>query len=512
MFNLEMAKKKTESPGTSNTAEAGSGILKAGRRIERYRTAALVVVQIALILVVFAQLNYLSCRRHSTWDLTQNRRFTISDTTRTYLESLGSEVNIVMAFLGTSDLHSEVKGLVAEYDRVGGDRVSAEFLDLSRSRARLAELKDKYQLQFGGDQIVIFGESGRIKTISAEELVSRDSNSGRVVEFKGEEVLTSALLEVTEQRQRKIYLITGDRRAEELVQIASQLQPLANSQNARLEGLALEGREEIPDDADALFFPGNSEDLTERELGLVRNFWNEMRGGLVIFLDPNAETPNLNSLLREHGVAPRGDRVLSVVSIPGVAARRTYDIPVSFLPGAGPTRDLSALAVRLAGQTQSIEVLFEDDLLLAENIRPLPLMVASAGFWGETEFQAEEVSFNPDIDHGQPEPVFTAGSVQKGTPGDPDFLKGSSRLVVVGNPNLISPDGNTAKVSADFTMAAINWVMNREELMGISPRKPTFFTLNISPDKVALLQTLVILVLPGAAMILGGFVWMRRRV
>ncbi|MEQ1839659.1 MAG: hypothetical protein ABL994_04550, partial [Verrucomicrobiales bacterium] len=146
------------------------------------------------------------------------------------------------------------------------------------------------------------------------------------------------------------------------------------------------------------------------------------------------------------------------------------------------------------------------------NIRPLPLMVASAGFWGETEFQAEEVSFNPDIDHGQPDPVFTAGSVQKGAPGDPDFLKGSSRLVVVGNPNLISPDGNTAKVSADFTMAAINWVMNREELMGISPRKPTFFTLNISPDKVALLQTLVILVLPGAAMILGGFVWMRRRV
>jgi len=507
-----MAKKETESPGASDAAEAGSGILKAGRRIERYRTAALVVVQIVLILVVFAQLNYLSCRRHSTWDLTQNRRFTISDTTRTYLESLGSEVNIVMAFLGTSDLHSEVKGLVAEYDRVGGDRVTAEFLDLSRSRARLAELKDKYQLQFGGDQIVIFGESGRIKTISAEELVSRDSNSGRVVEFKGEEVLTSALLEVTEQRQRKIYLITGDRRAEELVQIASQLQPLANSQNARLEGLALEGREEIPDDADALFFPGNSEDLTERELGLVRNFWNEMRGGLVIFLDPNAETPNLNSLLREHGVAPRGDRVLSVVSIPGVAARRTYDIPVSFLPGVGPTRDLSALAVRLAGQTQSIEVLFEDDLLLAENIRPLPLMVASAGFWGETEFQAEEVSFNPDIDHGQPEPVFTAGSVQKGIPGDPDFLKGSSRLVVVGNPNLISPDGNTAKVSADFTMAAINWVMNREELMGISPRKPTFFTLDISPDKVALLQTLVILVLPGAAMILGGFVWMRRRV
>lgn len=506
-----MAKKEKRSPENPRGRAGGEELSRADRRLGRYRTAGLVAAQIVLTLIVFLQLNYLGCRRHSTWDLTQNSRFTISDTTKNYLGSLGSEVSIVMAFLGTSDLHSEVKGLIAEYDRVGGDAVSAEYLDLSRSRARLAELKDKHQLQFSGDQIVIFGESGRIKTITAEELVNRDSNSGRVVEFKGEEVLTAALLEVTEQRQRKIYLITGDRRADELVQIATQLQPLVNAQNARLESLVLEGREEIPDDADALLFPGNSEDLTERELELVRGYWDEKSGGLVIFLDPNAATPNLNSLLRAHGVAPQADRVLSVVSIPGVAARRTYDVPVSLMPGPGPTRDLPALTTRLEGQTQSIEVLYEDDLLRSENIRPLPLMVAASGFWGETDYQSEDVSFNPDIDRGQPDPVFTAASVEKGQPGDADLVKGSSRLVVVGNANLISPEGNTAKVSADFTMAAVNWVMDREELMGISPRRPTFFTLNISPDKVALLQSLIIMVLPGLALILGGFVWMRRR-
>src|SRR5690606_36436844 len=96
----------------------------------RYRTAALVALQALLILVVFLQVNYLSCRRHSTWDLTQNRRFTVSDTTRRYLASLGGEVRLVMAFLGTSDLHSEVRGLVVEYDRIGGDAVTAEYLDL----------------------------------------------------------------------------------------------------------------------------------------------------------------------------------------------------------------------------------------------------------------------------------------------------------------------------------------------------------------------------------------------
>ena len=507
----KMAEKEIEKSGSDQPNSERATLSRAGRRIERFRTGALVVVQVILIFVVFLQLNYLSCRRHSTWDLTQNRRFTVSDTSRQFLEGLGSEVNIVMAFLGTSELYSEVKGLVAEYDRLGGDAVSAEYLDLSRSRTRLAELKDRHQLQFAGDQVVIFGESGRIKTITVEEMVNRDANTGRVVEFAGEEALTAALLEVTEQRQRKIYLITGDRRADEIVPIAAQLEPLANVQNARIEGLSLEGREIIPDDADALFFPGNSEDISDRELGMVRDFWNGGKGGIVAFLDPNADTPNLNTLLRECGLAPQGDRVLSVVSIPGVAARRTYEVPVTLLPGPGPTRDFPALSFRMGGQTQSIEVLYDDDLLLSENIRPRPLMVASAGYWGETDFQSEEISFNPDLDHGTPNPVFISGSVEKGVPGDANLSKGSSRLVVVGNANLISPDGNTVKVAADFTMASINWVMNLESLMGITPRNPTSFTLNVSPDKIALLQSTLVLLLPGIALILGGFVWMRRR-
>jgi hypothetical protein len=506
-----MAKSEKNAPKTRSRRAGIASWSGARRLLERGKTALLVIVQIVLIVIVFFQLNYLGCRRHTAWDLTQNKRFTVSETSRQVLEGLGTEVRIVMAFVGNSELHAEVKGLVGEYDRLGGDRVVAEYLDLSRSRTRLGELRDRHGIEFTGDQLVIIGGNDRVRTIPAEDLVNRDASSGVVLDFRGEEVLTAALLEVTEQRQRKIYLLTGDRRAEELVKIAEQIQPLANAQNARLEGLVLEGREAIPEDADVLFFAGHTEDLTERELGLVRDFWESRRGGLVIFLDPSAAMPKLNSLLREHGVAPRTDRVLSVVSIPGVAARKSFDVPVSLMPGPGPNRDRAALSLTLPGQTQSIEVMAEDDLLLSENIRPIPLMIAASGFWGETDYQTEEVSFNPSLDHGQPDPVYTAAAVEKGLPGDSGLAEGSSRLVVVGNANLISPTGQTSQVAADFTMASLNWVMNREALVGISPRRPTVFTLSVAPDKVALLQTLLILVLPGLALIAGGLVWLRRR-
>jgi hypothetical protein len=503
--------KGKKSEKSAKSSGKGRGFLFAGARLERYRTALLVAIQVALIFTVFLQANYLSCRRHTAWDLTKNKRFTLSDTSRNYLESLGGETRLIMAFLGTSELYPEVKGLISEYARVGGDSVQAEFLDLSRSRARIAELKDRHQLRFSGEQVVILGESGRLKVIAAEELVTRDPSSGRVVEFRGEEVLTSGLLEVTERQQRKIYLVTGGRPADELVPIAAQIQPLAAAQNARLESLVLEGLQEIPDDADALFFPGNGIDLTEREVEMVRDFWEGTKGGLLIFLDPAAETPNLNGLLREHGVGPNPDRVLTVPNIPGMSAQPTYEVPIALMPGAGPTRDLPALSTRLTGRTKSLDVLYEDDLLLSENIRPRPLMVAGTGFWGETDFQEKEITYNPDIDNGPPDLVFTGASIEKGMPGDPDLSEGSSRLVAVGNADLIAPDGNTSKVAVDFTMASLNWIMNREELIGITPRNPTAFTLNISPSDFGLLQSLMIFLMPGLALIVGGIVWMIRR-
>ena len=501
---------KNEKEIEEGSSCGGWKFIASGRKIERYKAALLVAIQLALMVVVFFQVNYLSYRKHQAWDLSQNQRFTLSDASKGFLGSVGGEVSLIMAFLGTSDLHADVKGLLSEYDRLGEEKVRAEYLDLSRSRARIAELKDQYQIQFAGDQILVVGKNKRIKVIRAEELVNRDSNTGRIVEFKGEEIITAALLEVTEQKQRKIYLITGGRRADELVPIAQQLQPLANAQNARLESLILEGRQRIPEDADALFFPGNTLDMTERELEVVRRYWEGEKGGLVFYLDASAKTSNLNAFLREHGAGPRGDRVLSVLSIPGMTARKTYDVAVALMPGSGPTRDLPALTTQLLGQTQSLDVLFEDDLLIAENIRPRPLMAAREGFWGETDFQTEEVSYNPDIDHGQPELVYTAASVEKGVAGDYDFKKGSSRLVVVGNPDLISPDGNTSKVGADFTMASLNWVMNREELIGITPRRPTAYTLSVSAEDQGLLQSLMIFLMPGLALIISGVVWVRR--
>jgi hypothetical protein len=484
----------------------------ASRLLERLKIAGHVAVQIALGVVIFFQANYLSCQRYHRWDLSQNRKYTLSDTSRSFVSNLDSDVTLVMAFLGSSELYDDTKGLLSEYERHGAGRIRVEVLDLSRNRERLAALRNEHGIEFTRDAVVILSRD-RKKVIAGEELVNRDRSNGRIVEFRGEEVMTSALLEVTEQQQKKIYLVMGKRRGEELQTIARQLTDLSTAQNARVEMLALEGAPEIPSDADAVVVAGNQQPMTEREIGLLADYWHdpdrERQGSLLVFLDPGTRDEAFDAFLRTHGVGPEDDRVMSVASIPGMASRKISDVTVALLDSPGVAPSLARLTTQLTGQTQSLAVELESDLLKADNIHPRPLMLTAQNFWGETEYDRDEIAFSQDQDHAWP--IFTAASVERGLPGDANLKQATSRMVVVGNPNVIDPAGNTAKVNADFAMSALNWTLNREQLVGISPRKPAAYVLPVDPAQFSLLQSLIILIIPALALTAAGAVWYFRR-
>ncbi|MEZ5430243.1 MAG: hypothetical protein R3F31_03505 [Verrucomicrobiales bacterium] len=121
----------------------------------------------------------------------------------------------------------------------------------------------------------------------------------------------------------------------------------------------------------------------------------------------------------------------------------------------------------LNGQSRSLEVFAEDPLLLSENIHPQPLLYADGRFWGETDFLQEPFVYDSKQDHGAP--ISLAASVERGRIDDPKLEHKTSRLVVVANPDIIDPKGNTAKVNSDFLMASLNWTINRASLSGISP-------------------------------------------
>ncbi len=473
---------------------------------------ASVVLQILLAATLFLQVNYLSCRRNEAWDLSRDQRFTLSSATEQVIGQIGEPITLVVAFLTSSPIYEEVRAMAAEYDRLGKGQIRLETLDLGRSRDRMLELESAYGVKFTGDQLLVLGPENRFKVLRSDDLILSESADGQISQFLGEEKISSSILELIEGRERRIALLAGDRPSGELAAVASRLIPFIEAQNGRLETLNLEDKQSIPADLDCLLLLGNTTDLTERETALLEQSWTQSQFGIVCLLDPAAATPNLDGFLRSVGVGPRRDRVLSVVEIPGMAARKTLEVPVVLLPSEAVNEDLGAMTTRFSGLTRSIDVLFEDDLLLAENIRPIPLAAASEGFWGETEFQEEQLSYNPDRDTGAPDLVFVSGAVERGLPGDANLERGASRLVVIGNAEVISAESPTQQVAADFFVSSMNWVMKRGDGLGLPPRSRVEFSLPLSGSDFGLLQIWVLFIFPAAFLGLAAVVlWRRRR-
>ena len=522
--NGKPAAKNAKSKATGKVPVKSNATAKRGpRAVGRFGIALQVGLQIALAAIIFAQINYVGCRRYERWDMTQTGRFTLSSISKSFLQSLDSDVLVVMAFTRNSGLFSEVEGMLTEYERQSNDRLRVEVLDLSRNRDRLAELKDQHGIEFNRDMLAIISDN-RVKVVGAEDLVRRSAD-GRVSEFSGEEILTSTLLEVAEAQQKKVYLLSGNRVVDELMAIGQQLTDLAVIQNLRVETLVLGTANAIPTDAEAIVIAGPDVDLNTRELELIEEYWENRSGSLLVMLNPAASTPNLSAFVRKRGIAPQDDRILSVANIPGlVSTGQIRDVPITFLavrpgqPGTEITRELFGLAATMINQTQSLKVFQDDDLLAADGIKVAPLIVADQRFWGETEYRDDIVAASENQDNTGL--LYTAAAAEK-TPssvipsaGDEtaaDASQKPSRLVVISNDLVLDPSGNTQKPNADFVMNSLNWLIDRSEMIGISPRKPTAYSLSITPGQFGLLQTLAIIIMPVAALALGGVIWFLRR-
>ncbi|MFV1994458.1 MAG: Gldg family protein [Verrucomicrobiales bacterium] len=475
--------------------------------MHRGRIALNTFVQLVLLVAICAIANYLSCRHHRQWDLTVNNKFTLSTTSTNFLDSLDQEVKIMVAFLAGSPVHDDVRGLVSEYQRRGGGHITVEFLDPGRNRTRTTDIKNKYNLEL--DQNVVIIATGDRVVVSAQRDMVKMGDGGRVEEFRGEAALTSALIEAIEKDKTKLYLITGHRRLVELQILMKEVHDLVKQQNAEVVELLISHAESVPEDCGALLLIGPTSDFSKSEIEVLRAYWEDRKGSLLLLLDPEAQTPNLFAFLRSYGVVPRSDRLLYATRVSGMELQKTYATSAIFLPGSPVTRELMGVNTVLPGLTQSLKLYQDDAYLKSQSIISVPLLLADDRFWGETDFDAELETRNPREDHMPP--LYLAAAVEKGATEDPRLRIESSRLVVAGNRHFLDSSPQRIKPNLDFVLSSLNWMLDREELIGITPKFPSDYNLSMSPKQFSRIEMIVLIIMPAGVFIFGLIVWSARR-
>ena len=289
------------------------------------------------------------------------------------------------------------------------------------------------------------------------------------------------------------------------------LKTFIENENIKFQELNLFEVGEIPADLKTIMIAGPQYDLSDREMKLLRDFW-EKQGRILLLIDPAAKTPKLNAFLNELGVKVNDDRLMVFIRTGIQEVAVTRDVQARFLGTSPITKRLAEVRALLFGGTSSLTL--EPERVRATNVRLEPLLQAEKGYFAETDYNTQDqAKLQADAAKNAPGPITIGVSIEKGGAGDERVQMNSSRMIVVSNATFIQDKALTQdQQGLDFVSASVNWLLSREQLIGIAPKVPKVLTFSLNEDALRSVRWLILVLLPLIPAVIGTAVWWRRRV
>ena len=198
--------------------------------------------------------------------------------------------------------------------------------------------------------MLVLDYEGRNKTVKASEMAEIDQSGvamgegPRVTAFKGEQAISSAIIDLVEGKKNIIGYVLGHKEppiataAPNLMTMErppdspiSVLKTFIENENIKFQELNLFNVDAIPAEMKTIMIVGPQYDFSDREMKLLRDFW-EKQGRILLLLDPSAKTPKLDAFLAELGVRVNDDRLMAMVRTGIEEVARVRDVIGRFLP------------------------------------------------------------------------------------------------------------------------------------------------------------------------------------
>ncbi|MEP6777850.1 MAG: GldG family protein [Chthoniobacterales bacterium] len=497
------------------------------RKIRRVQIGLNVIVQIALLMFLALMVNYLGFEHYRRWDLSRDKKFALSDKTKRFLESMKSKARITVFFAPNVPIGSDVQMLLTEYQYASKGKLDVENIDPERNLSRAKELFEKYKV-VSDESLLIIDYEGRNKTVKASEMAEVDQGNPmlgeqpKVTAFKGEQAVTSAMMDLVEGKKNTISYVLGHKEPpiadaprmpmapETPASPVSVLKTFIENENIKFQELNLFDVPAIPAETKTIFIAGPQYDFSDREMKLLRDFW-EKQGRILLLIDPAAKTPKLHSFLNELGVRVNDDRLMAMVKTGIEEVARVRDVIGRFLPDSPITKRLADVRAAFLGGTCSLTL--EEQRGQPGNIKLQPLIQAEKGYWAETDYNStDEMKLQTNAARGAAAPLTMAASIEKGGSADERVQTNSSRMVVVTNATFVQDNALTQDQQAlDFISGSINWLLSREQLIGIAPKIPKTLTFSLDEKAISNLRWIILVLLPLIPAAIGTVVWWQRR-
>lgn len=460
----------TPSPADLNVA----GLL--GR--ESTRRFLLLGLELVFLIIIIIAIGQLCIRTNLRFDLTPNRKYSLSEVTIQTLKALSQPVQATTFYRrGDREKYAELMTMLQE---ASPQLFSYQLFDLDRAPG----IAQRYGVSAYGTTVVET-DSNRVATPVSDE-----------------ERMLNAVLRVT-QSEKTIYFVTGHGENEptdsEERTGYGVLRRVLETENYRVRPLPLRQTGAVPRNADLVIISGPKEEFSPSELEALSTYFAGGGNGLFM-LDPYT-TPGLSSYLAQFGFSLAEDILVD---------NQTQ------VAGGDP---LMPVIGTFAKEVFPREPRGEPILPIVRPVRVQNGKAQAFAFSGESSWalknraRAEQgdLTFAEGEDERGPLPVAavaTSGSDK------------ASKIVVIGDSNFV--DNFYARIpgNVDFFMNTVGWMLGRQELVALGrtanvPEAKRNFTpqqsLYLSASQSRLFFWLMVIVEPLAIFFIGMAVFARRR-
>ncbi len=489
---------------------------------KRFAIGVNVLFQILIVGTIVVVANMAIHRWHPpTIKLSKSNYYELSDKTRQLLASLKTSVEVIVFFQPdprdyvTSRVFEDIQRLLKEYQSTS-KLVHVRYVDPDRDPVTSDKLAKEYGVQIPNVVVFVNPESKRSKYVQVGEMVEFAQSgspfgdkSDRIKSFKGEQVFTSALQNILEDKQMKIYFLQGHGEADpadlDPKQGCSGIASYIRRDNLAVETCNFLKNPQIPQDCDVLIISGPSKSYSDFELKALQDYLNS-NGRLMVLLDALKSEPGLERFLADNGVRTGNDVVLFKIRDRLGGEALIMSAPGVKYGGHPITESLRREQVAtLFPSARSVDAIPSSN---TSRDRVTILVESPATAWGETDLlklQQDKAELD-DKDRKGPVPIAVA--VEPSAAGSME--RDGMRMVVFGSSGFIR-NGGLKGGNVDFFMNALNWLLKRQQLMGIAAKTPQEFSLALDVFQMRGIFLTEVVAIPLVMAVIGFFVWLQRR-
>jgi ABC-type uncharacterized transport system involved in gliding motility auxiliary subunit len=479
-----------------------------------------VALRTLLVMSVVVMLNFIGAKFFHRFYLSSQTQVALSSRTLAVLQSLTNQMTVTL-YYDTRDpenFYPTILALLNEY-HAANKNISVHTVDYLRDAGEAEKIKEQFALPGSADSpnappnkdLIIFACGDRHNIVPGETIVqykleqtAPDDPKQKELQFRkkpiafnGEVMFTSKLLALAHAQPLKVYFLQGHGEsslADNSDNGFTKFGLTLVQNDLVVNNLELLGDTDVPMDCSLLIIAAPIKLLSESELQKIDRYLAQ--GGRLFVLFNYAsihQTTGLESILQRWGIIVGAGYVKDPQNSIGdqVVVVRQFN-PKSFV------NPLTQVALEMVLPRPIAKVNSPNP---PANAPQADELVASGG----NSTLADDPTAAP-----RSYPLITAVA-QKPMAGVSN-QRGNTRVIVAGDSLFLDNQIIEAAANRDFLNYAVNWLLDRQELMaGISPRPVTEFRLMLTQSQQRQVCWLLLGALPGGVLAFSLLVWLARR-